>query len=112
MVTGSMINSLFLKILVSLDLLALCLLTREVWRLRRFNRFMAQTKPLDYKLPLGTKFYWDAKTARACKRCKQGGIWRRNRFKIIEKEGGGTRAKELSAIYGCDNCSYRGLSPK
>jgi len=73
-------------------------------------RETARLAEFDGKMPVGAKFYFDKSAKRRCKRCNVGDIWWRFRYKVVLSTEEEPKLKELTRIYWCSGCSFRGAS--
>lgn len=71
---------------------------------------LRSTKGLESKLPIGTKFYYDAWTGGKCVRCNKGKIAIRERYQTSRGENGKLVLDALPRVHWCVNCKYRNTS--
>ncbi len=82
-------------------------LQRENKQLRTENKLLSW---FDHRIPVWSRFYFDRTTGRDCRRCDGGRMWRRYRYQLVANDEDGTTVRELTGLYWCGKCQYRGLS--
>jgi hypothetical protein len=60
-------------------------------------------------IPVGAKIIWDRASKRVCKRCQNGDIIARIRYKIVNLNKKLVTARPLTCFYYCNKCAFKGV---
>lgn len=108
--------TIVLAILLVISLVGILKMRKDYSDLKRMIIFEDSKEEIYQHLKCGAKIYYTEKTDTKCRRCEARGnkglIQIRRRFMLDRNREGKAQLVELTNVYLCNTCEYKGLSLK